>query len=383
MTKCIQQNISLTFDYSVSFTRDIFHPDNRILVNTIKKRQDDKPANVFVILDSGVMENHLELTQKIPNYLERQKKKIHFHGPPLVLPGGEQLKNDTKWLDLLLKTIDNHSLCRHSYIIAIGGGALLDLAGYAAAIAHRGVRLIRVPTTVLAQNDSGVGVKNGVNAFGKKNFLGTFTPPYAVINDSAFLSTLHDRDWRSGIAEAIKVALIHDPIFFRYIQNNTQGLVGRDMSVMEHVIYRCAELHLNHISTCNDPFELGSSRPLDFGHWAAHRLEHLSGYTLRHGEAVAVGIALDTTYSYLSGMIKKDEWVAILGLLKALGFTLYVEELSQWDEIVKGLYEFQQHLGGELTLMLLEGIGRGKEVHEVDMAFYQRAVSVIKQYISV
>src|SRR5204862_561409 len=133
---------------------------------------------------------------------------------------GERVKNKHDWVLRVHHAIERAGLCRHSFLAAVGGGAVLDMAGLAAATAHRGIRHIRIPTTVLSQNDSGIGVKNGVNAFGKKNFLGTFAPPFAVINDSGFLTTLDDRDWRSGIAEAIKVALIKDAPFFNFIKTN-------------------------------------------------------------------------------------------------------------------------------------------------------------------
>ena len=244
--------------------------------------------------------------------------------------------------------------------------------------------LIRVPTTVLAQNDSGVGVKNGVNTFGKKNFLGTFAPPYAVLNDFTFLTTLDDRDWRAGVAEAIKVALIKDASFFEEIEAQAGAIARRAMAPMQQVIYRCAKLHMAHIAGQGDPFEMGSSRPLDFGHWAAHRLESLTNYQLRHGEAVAIGIALDCTYSYLSQLLSKADWERICQTLKTLGFAIYIPELSRHldhpehpDSLFAGLKEFQEHLGGELTLMLLEAIGTGLEVHQVNLDRYREAIALL------
>jgi 3-dehydroquinate synthase len=261
------------------------------------------------------------------------------------------------------------------------------MVGYAAATAHRGVRLIRVPTTVLSQNDSGVGVKNSVNAFGKKNFLGTFAPPVAVLNDADFLTTLSMRDWRSGISEAIKVALLKDGEFFDFIEEEVPRLVGRNMRVMRWLIYRCAQLHLEHIATSGDPFEFGSSRPLDFGHWSAHKLEQLSHYRLRHGEAVAIGIALDSTYSYLVGLLSERDWLRILRLLSALGLDVYAQELSMhlYDQsdtrcIFTGLQEFREHLGGQLALPLLERIGKSIEVNEVDEKAMRKSIALLEAY---
>jgi 3-dehydroquinate synthase len=286
---------------------------------------------------------------------------------------------------MILDAIESADLDRHSYVAVIGGGAVTDTAGYAAAIAHRGIRLIRIPTTVLAQNDAAVGVKNGVNAYGKKNFLGTFVPPVAVLNDFSFLNTLDDRQWRAGISEAVKVALIKDASFFEELEANADALNSRDKKAMTSLIFRCAELHLEHIATSGDPFEQGSSRPLDFGHWVAHKLEQLTDYRLLHGEAVAIGIVLDTIYSQLLGYISEEECNRILNLFRACGFTLYVPELENFldnpekkQSVLHGLQEFREHLGGELTIMLLDEIGTGVEVHEVDLPQYRKAIEILR-----
>ena len=234
-----------------------------------------------------------------------------------------------------------------------------------------------MPSTVLAQCDAGIGVKNGVNAFGQKNFLGTFAPPYAVVNDANLLRTLSDRDWRSGVAEAIKVALIRDAAFFARLEVLADSLVRRGQEAMEEAIYRCAQLHLNHIATSGDPFELGSARPLDFGHWSAHRLEKLSRYRLRHGEAVAIGIAVDSVYSHLQGWLDGRDLDRILALIEGLGFELAVPELGD-RSLFKGLDEFQEHLGGQLTVTLLRAIGVGVEVHRIDRACYREAIALLQ-----
>jgi 3-dehydroquinate synthase len=245
---------------------------------------------------------------------------------------------------------------------------VLDVSGYAAAVSHRGIRHIRIPTTVLSQNDSGIGVKNGINYFGKKNFLGTFSPPVAVFNDDIFLTTLSDRNWRSGIAEAIKVALIKNADFFGWLEKNSDQLVERNMEAMNYLIKRCAELHLKHIAG-GDPFEKGSSRPLDFGHWSAHKVEQLSDFSILHGEAVAMGIALDTMYSALSGRLERKKAHRVIELLLNLGFEtthplMHIKDNN--SPVLQGLNEFREHLGGQLTIMLLKDIGTGEEVHEIN-----------------
>lgn len=383
----INQRVSVSFNYEVYFTKNLFDLRNPTLAQVITADGETKPKKVVTVVDAGLLQFQPALLQELEAYTKFYAETLNLAVEPMIVRGGEAAKNDRTLVEQIHQTVDAAGLCRHSYLLAIGGGAVLDLVGYAAATAHRGIRLIRIPTTVLAQNDSGVGVKNGINAFGKKNFLGTFAPPYAVINDSAFLTTLDERDWRSGIAEALKVALIKDADFFDFIHTQSAALVHREMESMQQLIYRCAQLHLEHIAHSGDAFEIGSSRPLDFGHWAAHKLEHLTNYSLRHGEAVAIGIALDSTYSYLLGMLCFSEWQTILNTLSALGFTLYVPELAEqlsYPEhpryLFRGLTEFREHLGGELTLTLLQGIGKGIEVNEVDLSLYREAILRLQEF---
>ena len=383
--KPIHQSIAVRFSYDVHFTRDLWSTINPLLSRVIAT-DSNTAKSVIVIVDSGLLIDRPQLLSKITNYTSYYADKIKLATEPIIVPGGEVAKNNPALVDKIHQIIERVGLCRHSYVLAIGGGAVIDLAGYAAATAHRGIRLIRIPTTVLAQNDSGVGVKNGINAFGKKNFLGTFAPPVAVLNDFDFLTTLSDRDWRSGIAEAVKIALIKDRDFFEFIGDRADDLARKDDRAMEQLIYRCCQLHLDHIANYGDPFEMGSSRPLDFGHWAAHKLEHLTNYRLRHGEAVAIGMALDCTYSYLTGLLAEADWQQIVKTLKQIGFKLYVPELTNnlekvtvENSIFHGLVEFREHLGGNLAIMLLQKIGKGLEVDRVDISVYQKAILILQK----
>jgi 3-dehydroquinate synthase len=369
--RSLHQSFSVNFTYDVLFTEGIFKKNNPSVKNVVENDGTSGLRKFLIIIDEGVSLHHPKLITSIHQYFEAHQQTLNLKGDPIIVPGGEQAKNEPQLVQDLLAVVNSRGIDRHSYIMAIGGGAVLDIVGYVASIAHRGIRHIRVPTTVLSQNDSGIGVKNGINAFNKKNFLGVFDPPYAVIVDFNFLLTLDDRDWRSGISEAIKVALIKDKEFFKFLEKNKSALVNRNLEVMKNLIHRCAEMHLQHIAS-KDPFETGSSRPLDFGHWAAHKLEQLTSFEIRHGEAVAIGMALDTTYSYLSGMLSKEEWEATINLISQLGFELFVPELLQKNlktgefEVLTGLNEFREHLGGKLTIMVLTAIGTGVELHEMD-----------------
>lgn len=374
----LKQIFQVPFQYEVFFTKNLFDPLNLILADFIRHfGHPEFQKRILFIVDKGVADAHPNLSKAIIKYFD-QNKVAKLSPEILVLPGGEACKNDPRFYEEVVRAIDEHRIDRHSFVASIGGGAFLDMSGYAAAISHRGVKLIRIPTTVLSQNDSGVGVKNGVNYLGKKNFLGTFAPAVVVFNDISFLSTLIDRDWRSGISEAIKVALIKDLKFFEWLEEHADDMNARNESVMMEQIYRCADLHMKHISS-GDPFESGSARPLDFGHWAAHKLEYLSSFSIRHGEAVAIGIALDCIYSHLIGNISIEELGRIIQLIKKLGFNIYHPALSENDKInlFEGLQEFQDHLGGQLTITLLSELGVGIEVHEIDFEIVKQSVDYL------
>ncbi|WP_336514397.1 3-dehydroquinate synthase [Pollutibacter soli] len=371
----LEQRFSVQFNYKVFFTSDLFAESNKLLENFLAERKESgTEAKILFVLDEGLVTANPSIPQKIRNYFSNADS-FQLVSDLIIVPGGEAAKNNNIYFNQILEAVHNHGIDRHSYLIAVGGGAVLDLAGYAAAVAHRGIKHIRVPGTVLSQNDSGVGVKNGINYFGKKNFLGSFVPPVAVFNDEQLLLSLDTRNWRSGISEAIKVALIKDADFFYWIEDNVAALKDRNLNVMNQLVKRCAELHLEHISG-GDPFELGSSRPLDFGHWSAHKLEQLSQFTVLHGEAVAMGIALDTLYSAISGRLDGDKAQRIIQLIRDLGFEI-THPLMQVKEsgspLLQGLEEFREHLGGRLTIMLLSDIGKGVEVNEMDPGLLEQA----------
>ena len=377
----LQQKFSVSFDYKVFFTEDLFDEKNNTLRDFLNTQKTDITKKIFFIIDAGVSGNHPMLEKQVRNYF-KNVPSYSLIDEIMIIPGGEQSKNSEELFYKIVDAVDQHGIDRHSYIVAIGGGSVLDLVGYSAAVSHRSVRHIRIPTTVLSQNDSGVGVKNGINYHGKKNFLGTFAPPAAVFNDYHFLTTLSDGEWRSGMSEAVKVALIKDKSFYTWLQQNATALAKRDMPAMKYLIKRCAELHLDHIAS-GDPFEMGSSRPLDFGHWSAHKLEQLSNFSIRHGEAVALGIALDSAYSHVSGRLNEADTKNIIDLLLQLGFDITHPLMDITDnnsQILKGLNEFREHLGGKLTIMLLRAIGKGEEVHELDTKLLHEASDWLKAH---
>ncbi len=377
------QRFTGSYDYPVHFTEDLFHPDNPVFVNTLTRLEAGKRHRCAVFIDAGVAAAMPGLEEKIARYMACHEPWLSLAARPEIVPGGEQVKEDPVLVERLQRRLMELGIDRHSFVVAIGGGGVLDMVGYVAATSHRGVRHVRVPTTVLSQNDSGVGVKNAVNAFGLKNFLGTFAPPFAVLIDADFIATLPRRDRIAGIAEAVKVALIRDETFFCWLEAHAHELASGVRPAMDPMIRRCAELHMHQIARGKDPFEMGSNRPLDYGHWVAHKLESLTRHALRHGEAVAIGIALDSRYAVQIGWLPAGQEERIYRLLRTLGFSLWHPALEQRDShgelaILAGLREFQEHLGGELSITLLTAVGHGKEAHAMDAAQIKRAIAWLR-----
>ncbi|WP_395606914.1 3-dehydroquinate synthase [Pseudomonas sp. B22129] len=361
----------VSYDYPVVFTDHLFDPLNPCLYQQLTA-QHQRPATVMVFADEQLLNSAPELLTQIDAYFTTHATDLHLLTAPIAVPAGE-LSKTAHVLEQLYTDMLHHGLDRHCYVLALGGGAVLDSVGYACATFHRGIRLIRIPSTVLAQNDAGIGVKNGINAFGQKNLLGAFYPATAVINDFQLLTSLTHRDQIAGLAEAVKVALIKDQAFFEWMEQHADALARFDHPASRYAIRRCAELHLGHITGAGDPFERGNGRPLDYGHWAAHKLENLSHHRLRHGEAVAVGMALDGLYANALGLLSDADTQRVMNLLHTLGFNLCPPELGLKDaqgrsQVLLGLEDFRQHLGGQLSIPMLNRIGQSVDLHEIDDA---------------
>ena len=380
----LERTIHLELVHRIEFTRNLFSPVNSVLSDVVSKSGSSESSKFIVFVDGGVVGGKQNLLREIQSWFNAKDGELELVDSPFVLPGAEACKNDWSLIPEIWEKMNRNSIDRHSYVLAIGGGAFLDMVGFAASTAHRGVRLVRVPTTSLSQGDGGVGVKNGINYFGKKNWIGSFSVPFAVINDFAFLESLDDTSRRAGIIEAIKVALVRNKKFFVEIEKLSDRLFKLEQAALEYVIQRSAEEHVDHISTSGDPYELGSARPLDFGHWVAHKLEQISAFRIGHGEAVAVGLAVDLIYSKRVGIISKDDCDRILNLIRSTGFNIYDPELSRIESgrsvILQGLEEFREHLGGILTITLVPEIGRKIEVNDMDETEILASIDELSSY---
>ena len=370
--------IPITFTHRIRFTRDAFAAGNTVVSDLLDP---SRACKVIVYVESEIVRLFPKLCVQIEQYLGRLD---HVRLTEIVeMPGGEACKVSKSQIMDGIRPIERNGIDRHSYLFCIGGGAFLDVVGLAAATAHRGVRLVRFPTTTLSQDDSGVGVKNGINGFGKKNYIGTFAVPHAVVNDFQFLYTQPDDVCRSGLVEAVKVALVKDGDFFDWLEENVAALHALEPEVLEEAVKRSAILHAKHIAEGGDPFEWGSSRPLDYGHWSAHKLEQLSDFELSHAEAVSVGVALDTLYASHMGWLAEPAARRVLQVLRELGLPLWHPGLEMRDDhghlrVLEGLEEFREHLGGQLTVLMLKGVGEGFDVHDIDTTVMIRCMEELK-----
>ena len=380
------QSFTAAFEYPVVFTRGLFDSTSDLLVSILDRLGEGRRHRALVVLDDGLLTAQPDLQTRIKEAFHAHPERMESAGITVV-PGGERAKNGWEMVRDMMWSVGSMHLDRQSFVIAVGGGAMLDMVGFAASIVHRGLRLVRVPTTTLAQGDGGVGVKNGMDEHGQKNFVGTFAPPFAVLNDFDFLRTLDQTHWIGGVAEAFKVAIIKDAALFEFLCDNAAALAARDEAAMEHVVRRTAVLHLEHIRTGGDPFEFGSARPLDFGHWIGHRLETMSDYAIAHGQAAAIGIAVDATVASYDGLLSAVELESILAGLVACGLPIWDDLLTCRSSdgrlnILDGLEQFREHLGGRLTITLPRGIGDKIDVHQMDPGRIEQAVGELQKRVT-
>lgn len=378
----IEQSFSLSFDYPVIFSRDILNPENPVIDDLLHRRESSRRQRAAVFIDEGVAESNLGILDRVSAYFQSRSTTMELAAAPQITVGGPAAKNGWEPVRAVMTSLGDLHMDRQSFVIAIGGGSMLDMVGFAASIVHRGLRLIRVPTTTLSQNDSGVGVKNGMDEHGQKNFVGTFAPPFGVINDSEFLQTLAFEDWVGGIAESVKIAAIKDVALLDDIITNGPAIRQRGTAgtaALERIIHRCASAHIEHIRTSGDPFEFGSARPLDFGHWAGHKIETLTQHTVPHGQAVAIGIAIDTCYAHLKGYLPSTDVGKILQALTTCALPVFhpclLDRTPEGElTVLGGLQDFREHLGGTLCVTLPSPLGAKIEVHEMDEAMIEKAI---------
>jgi len=372
----IRVEVSPDDSYEVVKTRHVFNPENKLLAEEIKKR------NAFFVVDKGIGEQQIEELKNYMVMLYPDWSKADVKRHMLILAGGEKVKNGLRGVFNVFRIAYRAwraKLDKQSAFVLIGGGATLDVAGFAGSIFHRGTDHIRIPTTLLAQDDAGIGVKNGINFFGQKNFFGTYYPPQSVLIDPFFLKTANPRIMSDGIAEIIKVTLLKDKEDFEKLEaahgilfHLPEALKGQVSETLlapaEELLWISIKNHLGQIT--KDPRERISARPLDYGHAWGHRLEIVTRHRLSHGQGVAIGMAIDSYISWRRGYITEKEFKRIIKLIRAVDLPIY-DKAATFDNLWPGLEDFRAHLGGKLTITLLgeegaasgaEGIGKKQDI---------------------
>ena len=275
----------------------------------------------------------------------------------VVLPDGEEHKNlDT--IALILDALVGHRFSRDGVVLALGGGVVGDMAGFAAAIYQRGIDFIQVPTTLLAQVDSAVGGKTGINHPGGKNLVGAFHQPLCVLSDSDTLHTLPDRELSAGLAEVVKCGLIADAQFFGWIEEHAAALLKRDAGALNHVIRRSCEVKADVVA--GDEREHGRRALLNLGHTFGHAIELCAGYgQLLHGEAVGAGMAMAARFSHRLGWLAAADVERIAQLLQALKLPVRPPRVNA-EEFLAGMAMDKKVLRGQIRLVLVPGIGNAR-----------------------
>ncbi|MBC8352183.1 MAG: 3-dehydroquinate synthase [Planctomycetes bacterium] len=315
-----------------------------------------KCSHVVVITDSNVESLH---GQSVVNSLEQAGIRVDM----ATVPAGESTKSASH-ADQLWRLMLEFGADRKSIVVAVGGGVVGDLAGFIAATYGRGIRFVQIPTTLLAQVDSSVGGKVGINLPGAKNLVGAFWQPAAVLVDTDVLNTLPIRDYRSGLAEVVKYGVILDPEFFEYLEANVDGLNDRDTSVMRHIVARSCELKAE-VVAADEREETGLRAVLNYGHTFCHAVEAETGYgTYLHGEAVAIGMLCASRLAESMGRINAEATRRQQELLEALGLPLAVPDVNH-DVLIQSMQKDKKTEHGKLRFVLPTRLGHVELVSDV------------------
>lgn len=318
-------------------------------------------ARVAIVTDETVAAHHLAAA-------EAALKAADIDSAPILVPAGEGSKNYATFEKVCEAIIAAH-VERNDLVVALGGGVIGDLAGFAAACARRGLDFVQVPTTLLAQVDSSVGGKTGINSRQGKNLVGAFHQPVLVVADSALLDTLPKREFRAGYAEVAKYGLLGDAAFFAWLEKNWQDVFAGGPG-REHAIAVCCRAKAGIVA--RDERETGERALLNLGHTFGHALEAGCGFSdrLLHGEAVALGIALAFEFSAKKGLISAADAARASAHLAAVGLPTHVKDVPGGvppvDTLMDLISQDKKVKRGALTLILVRGIGQAFIEKNVD-----------------
>lgn len=349
-------------NYPVEFVDDVFG-DSPELAKVIKKHSKSDEPRILIVADMNVVHRTEGLGSKIGKYL--QTHGISLAASPVVVAGGEKIKADN--LQSALKVVSailEAKLGADDCVVALGGGSLLDVAGYAAAQVRGGIGLVRIPTTVAAMIDGAFADYAAVDSVNVKDALRVPSVPLAVLIDTSFAKTILDGVWRGGVGEAVRLAVSYDSSFFKDIVKNAGAYRERDFEVMDGFVKEAVAIRR----------KKGASTLAD---WCAARLESMSGYKLPHGYAVSIGICVEAEYSARKGLLKEKDCEAVRSLLKELGSLDGLHHsrhlFAQADSVLFGLDAWRLSTGSE-EISVLGGIGKLKTDDEPDRELLKEAL---------
>jgi 3-dehydroquinate synthase len=298
----------------------------------------------FVVTDANVAKaGHLE-------------KLLSFRKIPafVITPAGETSKN-IRTVEAILEAMEQAYLGRDTVVLALGGGVVGDIAGFAASIFKRGVAVVQLPTTTVAQADSAIGGKTGVDSSMSKNAYGAFWHPSAVFIDVATLKTLDDRQYRSGLVESVKHALIADAQYFDFLEKNLDAILRRQSEIMEKVAYYNCKIKAQVVEA--DPTEKNQRRMLNYGHTIGHAIESASGFELLHGEAVAIGIIAAGLIEIEMGMGENNRLERIRKMLKAMNQPVEIPENINKSDLLDVIKRDKKAINQWPKFVLIDKIG--------------------------
>ena len=319
-----------------------------------------RPSTIFIVTDKNVKKYHLETT--LNSFSEKPRV--------ITLPAGEKTKSFESYAKLCEKLL-RYGADRKSLLVALGGGVIGDLCGFAASTVLRGISYVQIPTTLLSQVDSSVGGKTAINSKIGKNLVGAFYQPKMVIIDPKVLKTLPTRHFRNGYAEVVKIALILDQNLFSWLETNSDSIFNLKLKSIEYLVEKCCRLKARIIE--EDEKEQGLRSVLNYGHTFGHAIESATNYRLLHGEAVSIGMSLANSFNKLDQKYAKR----IRNHLKAAGLPVDLKKLKVGSNVIyKSILKDKKTIGSKITLILISKIGQyriGKNISHQELKSFLKA----------
>ncbi len=334
--------IKKDFSYQIEIGKGIFENLKHFVEKNLK------PDRVIIITDNNVFNLY---EQKIKDELTKDSKNYHI----IKIPAGEISKSQ-KIRNKLENEIISLKPSRESILVAIGGGVIGDITGFLASIILRGLRYVQVPTSVIAQVDSSIGGKTGINTKHSKNLIGTFHHPSLVLVDTDFLKTLPDEEFFNGVAEVLKSMLIGSSNGFEFLENNVDKFVNRDEKVLKRLIEESIKVKVEVVQ--KDPNEKNLRKILNFGHTIGHAIESLSQYKLKHGFAIAEGIIVESYLSYLTNGLNEVDLFRIQYIVDKLGLDKNVRRKFNFKKVLEKMTYDKKRVNNQITFSLLNKIGK-------------------------